>query len=71
MVLEGRLELPWVAPPAPQAGASAISPPEHIIGERADTLHLFPENASLFLKKSRFFSRISGKVLPARQFCRV
>ena len=30
MVLEGRLELPWVAPLAPQASASAISPPEHI-----------------------------------------
>lgn len=29
MVLEGRLELPWVAPLAPQASASAIPPPEH------------------------------------------
>ena len=29
MVLEGRLELPRIAPLAPQASASAIPPPEH------------------------------------------
>ena len=30
MVLEGRLELPRIAPLAPQASASAIPPPEHL-----------------------------------------
>ena len=52
MVLEGRLELPRIAPLAPQASASAIPPLEHI----AQTV--FPVNAIYF---TPFFSFVKPK----------
>ena len=52
MVLEGRLELPWVAPLAPQASASAISPPEHNLVYVPLIYTLFAECQAVFRKKT-------------------
>ena len=52
MVLEGRLELPWVAPLAPQASASAISPPEHNLVYVLLIYMCFAESQAYFRKKT-------------------
>lgn len=52
MVLEGRLELPWVAPLAPQASASAISPPEHNLVYVSLIYMYFAESQAYFGKKT-------------------
>ena len=52
MVLEGRLELPWVAPLAPQASASAISPPEHNLVYVQLIYTLFGESQAVLRKKT-------------------
>ncbi len=73
MVLEGRLELPRIAPLAPQASASAIPPPEHIVIQQitAFTLrqffHLSSRDMIFFHIFSSRFSAGTGNLDPERR----